>query len=146
MGGLSLQIGRVGRIMVVRVPEGADLYDAITKSAAEKGVGSGFFSVIGSLSDVRMGYYKDGEYQYRRMDGPVEIVSCTGDIALTEEDQVIIHAHIVVSDEKFMAFGGHLAQGSHVGATAELVIIEGSDMDLRRVFDERTKLKLLKLG
>jgi predicted DNA-binding protein with PD1-like motif len=141
-----LQAGRIGRIIIARIPEGEDLFEAVKKRAADKGVRSGFFSVIGSLSDVKMGYYKNGEYHYTHMDGPLEIVSCTGNLALTEEGEVIIHAHIVISDEKFMAFGGHLVQNSHVGATAELVIIEGLNMDLRRVFDEKTQLKLLKLG
>lgn len=141
-----MQIGHTGRIVISRVLEGEDLFEAIRKRAADNGVEAGFFSVVGSLRHVRMGYYKNGEYQYKHMDGPLEIVSCTGNIALTETDEVIIHGHIVVSDEKFMAFGGHLVQESYVGATAELVIIEALDMDLRRTFDEKTKLKLLKLS
>ncbi len=141
-----MHAGKVGRILIARILEGEDLYDAITKRAAEENVRAGFLSVIGSLSDVKMGYYEDGEYHYTHMNGPVEIVSCTGDVALSEKNEVIVHAHIVVSDEKFMPFGGHLVQGSHVGATAELVIVEALDLDLRRVFDEKTKLKLLNLG
>ncbi len=137
---------QVGRIMIVRILEGEDLYGAITKEASEEGVTAGFLSVIGSLSDVKMGYYKDGEYQYTQMTGPLEIISCTGDIALGDKNEVIVHAHVAVSDEKFRTFGGHLVQGSHVGATAELVIIEAPELNLRRVFDEKTKLRLLSLG
>jgi len=35
---------------------------------------------------------------------------------------------------------------SHVGATAELVIVEVAGMEVQRVFDEKTKLKLWKLS
>ena len=39
-----------------------------------------------------------------------------------------------------------MAKGSHVGATAELAIIEGLDVDLVREPDEKTKLNLLRLS
>jgi predicted DNA-binding protein with PD1-like motif len=52
---------------------------------------------------------------------------------------------LVVADEKGEAFGGHLMKDSHVGATAELVVIEGVGVNLQKVFDEKTKLRLWKL-
>lgn len=36
-------------------------------------------------------------------------------------------------------------KGSHVGATAELVMIEAVGVKLRRALDEKTKLRLLNL-
>ena len=65
---------------------------------------------------------------------------------MNEKDEIIVHPHIVVSNEKSEAFGGHLMKGSFVGATAELVIVEGVGVKLLRAFDEKTKLNLLKLG
>jgi len=50
----------------------------------------------------------------------------------------VIHAHVIVSDAKGAAFGGHLMKDSHVCATAELVIIEALGVELRRTFDEKT--------
>ena len=141
-----MQAGRIGRIIVSRIAEGEDLFEAVKKRADDSHVKAGFFSAIGSLDDVTMGYYRNGKYEYRHLEGPLEIASCTGNIALNESGEIVIHGHIVVSDESFTARGGHLVQESHVGATAELVIVEGLDLDLRRVFDEKTKLKLLKLG
>jgi predicted DNA-binding protein with PD1-like motif len=35
---------------------------------------------------------------------------------------------------------------SPVGATAELIIIEATGMSMARAFDEKTKLRLLRLG
>lgn len=58
----------------------------------------------------------------------------------------MIHAHVVVSNAKGEAFGGHLMKGSKVGATAELVMIEAVGVEVQRVFDEKTKLKLWKLS
>jgi len=138
--------GKIGRIFFSRIFEDEDLAEAIKKRVEKSGVRAGLVIVIGSLKTVVLGYYKEGEYKYIRLDGPLEIASCTGNIAVDERGETIIHAHIVVTNEKGEAFGGHLMQGSIVGATAELTIIEGVGLNLQRTFDEKTKLKLLKLS
>lgn len=106
---------------------------------------AGVIILIGSLKDAVLGYYREGKYEYVRLDGPLEIASCTGNIALDEKGEAIIHAHVVVSNEKGEAFGGHLSKGSHVGVLAELVMIEALGVDLRRAFDPKTKLTPLRL-
>jgi predicted DNA-binding protein with PD1-like motif len=138
--------GKIGRIFFSRIFEDEDLAEAIKKRVEKSGVRAGLVIVIGSLKTVVLGYYKEGEYKYIRLNGPLEIASCTGNIAVDERGETIIHAHIVVTNEKGEAFGGHLMQGSIVGVTAELIIIEGVGLNLQRTFDEKTKLKLLKLG
>ena len=55
-----------------------------------------------------LGYYKEGKYETIRLEGPLEIASCTGNVAVDEKGEVVIHAHVVVSNEKGEAFGGHL--------------------------------------
>jgi hypothetical protein len=69
-----------------------------------------------------------------------------GNIAVDEKGETIVHAHIVVSNEKGEAFGGHLMKDCLVGPTAELVLIEAAGLKLQRAFDQKTNLKLLKLG
>jgi len=138
--------GEVSRICFGRLSEDDDVVESIRRSAEENGVKAGVFVLIGALKSVALGCYKDGEYVTTRLSGPLEIASCMGNVALDEKDETIVHAHIVVSNKKCEAFGGHLMKGSHVGPTAELVIIEAVGIDLRRTFDERTKLRLLKLG
>ncbi len=138
--------GKIGRIIFSRILEDEDLAQAIKQRANKSGVKAGLIIAIGSLKTVVLGYYKEGEYKYMRLEGPLEIASCTGNIAVDEKGETIIHAHIVVTNEQGEAFGGHLMQGSIVGATAELTVIEGVGLNLQRIFDEKTKLKLLKLG
>lgn len=138
--------GQVGNVFFSRILEGEDLAEAIKKRAEEGGIKTGIFLSIGSLREAVLGYYNEGQYASIQLDGPLEIASCTGNVAVEENGEVIVHAHLVVSNEKGEAFGGHLMKGSHVGATAELVIIEGVGVKLQRVFDEKTKLKLWKLG
>jgi predicted DNA-binding protein with PD1-like motif len=112
----------------------------------ESGIKTGVFFLIGSLKEVVLGYLKGGKYHYIQVNGPLEIASCMGNIAVDEKGETAIHAHLVVSDEKGKAFGGHLMNGSHVGATAELVVIEGVGVNLQRVFDEKAKIRLWKTG
>ncbi len=119
---------------------------AINKAAQEDNINAGTLISIGSLQDVEMGFYREGKYTYVRKNGPFEIVSCLGTIARLENGEVAVHAHIVVSDESGAAFGGHLMKGSHVGVTAELILIEALDVALVRSYDEKTKLNLLRTG
>jgi predicted DNA-binding protein with PD1-like motif len=138
--------GQIGKICFARILEGEDLAEAVKRRVEESDVRAGMFILIGSLKDVVLGYYKGGKYDYVRLEGPLEIASCTGNVAVDEKGEVVIHAHMVVSDERCEAFGGHLTKGSHVGATAELVIIESLNVNLVRAPDEKTKLNLLRLS
>jgi len=138
--------GKPGKIIFSRLLEGEDLSESIKKSADANKIRAGVFILIGTLKHAALGYYKDGKYETVQLDGPLEIASCTGNVAVDEKGQVAVHAHIVVSNEKCAAYGGHLMSGSEVGATAELVMVEAVDVDLQRTFDEKTKLKLWKLS
>jgi predicted DNA-binding protein with PD1-like motif len=137
--------GKANRIFFSRLFEGEDLAEAIKKRVEESGIKAGFFLLIGSLEDAVLGYYKSGRYTAIRLEGPLEIASCMGNMAVDENGELIVHAHIVVSNEKGEAFGGHLMKDSHVGATAELVIVEAEGVNLQRALDEKTGLKLLRL-
>jgi len=138
--------GNVGRICFSRILEDEDLAEAVKKRVGESGIKAGVFILIGSLKNAVAGYYKEGEYRSIELEGPLEIASCMGNIAVNEKGEIVIHSHIVVSNEKGEAFGGHLMKGSHVGATGELLIIEGVGVNLQRTFDEKTRLNLWELG
>ncbi|HEY4674539.1 MAG TPA: PPC domain-containing DNA-binding protein [Candidatus Bathyarchaeia archaeon] len=139
-------IGQAGKMCFSRMSEGEDVLETIKKCAEENSIHAGAILVIGTLRDAVLGYYKNKEYKYIHLNAPLEIASCIGNVAVDDKGEVLVHAHIVVSDENGQALGGHLMKGCHVGATAELVIIEGKDVNLQRVFDEKTKLNILKLG
>jgi len=141
-----MTVGKVGRIGVFRLSENDDLVEAVKWEAEKNNIRAGAFIVIGSVKRVVLGYFKDGEYKNTLVEGPLEVASCMGNIAVDEKDEVIVHAHIVVADEKGEAFGGHLMKGSPVGATAELVMVEATGLNMQRVFDEKTKLRLLRLS
>lgn len=138
--------GKVGKMVFSRLLEDEDLAESVKKQAEINGIWAGFFILIGTVKHAMLGFYKEGKYDTIRLEGPLEIASCAGNMALDEKGEVVIHAHIVVSNEKSEAFGGHLMKGTHVGATAELVMIEAAGVEIQRAFDEKTKLNLWKLS
>ena len=138
--------GHCGRLFFSRLRADDDVVESIKKNADENGVKAGIIMLIGALKYAVLGCYKGGEYVTTRLDGPLEVASCIGNVAVDEKGETIVHAHIVVSNEKGEAYGGHLMKGCRVGPTAELVVIEAAGIHLLRTFDEKTKLKLLKLG
>jgi predicted DNA-binding protein with PD1-like motif len=137
--------GHVGRVFFSRLLENQDVVESIKKSVQKEGVKTGVFILIGSLRHAVLGFFKDESYRLDHLVGPMEVASCMGNISSGEKGEVVVHAHAVVSNEKGDTRGGHLMKGSLVGATAELVIIEVAGIDLQRILDEKTKLKLWKL-
>ena len=138
--------GKVGRICIFRLFEDEDMIESIKHKAETNGIKAGAFMLIGSIKHAVLGYYKNGEYVNTHLEGPLEGGLCPGNIAVDDKGEVVVHAHLVVSDEKGRAFGGHLMKKSTVGATAELVIIEATGLSLHRIFDDKTKLRLLNLS
>lgn len=136
--------GKVGKTVFSRLLEDEDLAESIKRQAEMNGIEAGFFILIGSVKHATLGYYKEGKYETICLEGPLEVASCTGNVAVDEKGEVVIHAHIVVSNERGESFGGHLMKGCEVGATAELVMVEALGVKVQRVYDEKTKLKLLK--
>jgi len=140
-----MTVGRAGKIGVFRLLENDDLIEAIKRKAEKSNIKAGAFILIGSIKHAVLGYYKNGEYKDTLLEGPLEVASCMGNIAVDEKGEVVVHAHLVVTNEKGEAFGGHLMKDSPVGATAELIIIEATGLNMQRIFDDKTKLRLLRL-
>jgi len=133
---------KLGRVIFVRLFENEDLLEAISNTAKKTRINAGFFILIGTLREAKLGFYRQGKYEPIQIDEPVEIVSCIGNISLKEEKDLVVHAHVSVSDEKGQVFGGHVLPGCIVAATAELVLVEAVDVKLQKRFDEKTKLYL----
>jgi len=133
---------KLGRVIFARLLENEDLLEAISNTAKKTRITAGFFILIGTLKEAKLGFYRQGKYEPIQIDEPVEIVSCMGNISFKEEKDLVVHAHVSVSDEKGQVFGGHVLPGCIVAATAELMLVEAADAKLQREFDEKTNLYL----
>lgn len=133
-----------GRVIVVRLEPGEDILKSIEKIVAENRLLSGHLSLIGAVSKVHLGYFDLEESSYKDfiVDEDLEIAACVGNISRLNEEYVV-HAHVVASDETGKCYAGHLMEGCTVSVTIEIVITEFAEM--HRARDERTGLNLLDL-
>jgi len=139
---MEYSVSKTGKVVFARLSGGEDLLDSITQVATEAKVSAGFFSLIGTLTTAKLGFFHEGKYETIEMQQPLEIVSCLGNISI-KEGKVFAHAHMTVSDEGGRVFGGHVMPNSIIGVTGELVLVEATDIKLLREFDQKTKLSLL---
>jgi predicted DNA-binding protein with PD1-like motif len=124
---------------------GEDVLESIEAVAKDNSVKSGQLTLIGAVSKAKLGYYhrEAAEYRHITIDEDVEVVSCMGDIS-SHEENIVVHAHMIVADEAGKCYGGHLMSGCEVSVTIELVILETA-IELTRKRDDHTGLNLLNI-
>ena len=139
---MDLSSYRIRDTYVGRLPHGMDMLEQITDLAVKADIRTGIITVIGAVSHVSFGYYDQAAHHYMQKDkkGQFEILSCTGNISIKDE-KPMVHAHIMLSDETGMAFGGHLMSPTLIFA-AEIVMHRLEGLDLVRTPDEKTGLCL----
>ncbi len=137
---------KINSTYVSRMVPGEDILKTIQEIASEKKISAGQLTLIGAISKTTLGYFDRQSKQYMSftIDEDLEVVSCMGNISMTENGDYIVHAHMIVADEKGKCYGGHLMEGSIVSVTIELVINVFEDK-LLRATDADTGLNLLSL-
>ncbi|GAB1483252.1 DNA-binding protein [Treponema sp.] len=121
----------------LRLLPGQDLKREIVGFINQQKIEAGFIcTCVGSLTHAELRYpYQHGQESTAR-DGEFEILALSGTLTVGLPDGC--HIHATLSDEKGMAFGGHLQDGCLVCSTAEIVLCELQDVAYERSFDERT--------
>ncbi len=129
---------------VVRLERGEDVTSSLVRLAAEVGLESGFVTGLGSLCDVKLGYFdfEKQEYSSRVFEGDYELVSFTGNFSKLD-GKPFLHVHAVVADASCNAYAGHLHSGV-VAVTGEFFVIS-TGAEITREPDDETGLNLLKL-
>jgi len=97
------------RHFIGRLPHNKDLISSVETFCLENHVELGWFSVIGAVSSVTLGYYDQKQMVYvtSKMDRHFEIASCSGNIS-RKQGNPFVHAHAVLTDENGKAIGGHI--------------------------------------
>ena len=134
-----------GRISVCRLPHGGDLLQSIREAAEKLDVEAAVFWIIGAVKRARVSFYDQERKTYRQMElgGPMEILSCTGNVGKLKGGTVV-HAHAVFGEAEGRAYGGHVEKGTEI-FSAEMFMVEVKGIRLEREFDETTGLNLFKL-
>jgi predicted DNA-binding protein with PD1-like motif len=143
-------VGELGRVVVMRLGPGDDILPAILEIANECGIGQGI--ILGgaaSLTHARLRNVRSYPKQFpitdevrvfSAFDGPLELLSLSGNISQTDAGEAYIHCHAAISTGRpdAMAYGGHLLPETTVFSTAELSLVEVRGCDILRLDDPET--------
>lgn len=136
---------KTGNAFVIMLQKGDRIIESLTKFCSAEKIKAGHFQGIGGLGRAELAYYaiKDRKYHARVFDRPpYEVVSLKGNVSIAE-GKLKIHAHIVLSDSKFRAFGGHLNE-AEVSPMCE-IIFTPLKARLQRKKDAETGIMFLDL-
>ena len=130
------------RIFMGKMPYGQDILKSIEDFCDSMSINVGYFSLIGAVSSLTLGYYdqKNKKYMTYKKNESLEIVSCNGNISL-KDDKVFVHSHGVFSDKQGDVIAGHIFSDSIIFA-GEIYIQELEGKVLKRNFDDTTALML----
>lgn len=133
------------RTLALIFDKGDEVVAALNELAREHRLSASHFTGLGAFSDVVLGFFdwKKKDYERIPIREQVEVVSLVGDVALGENGEPKVHAHVVVSTADGAAHGGHLLE-AHVRPTLEVVLAETA-AHLRRRSDPETGLALIRL-
>jgi len=132
-------------LIVCRIDKDQEIISVLKEIVRKQNIYGGFFKGIGAVKDVVLSYYDLSSKQYidKEFKDDYEIVSLLGNISyIYATDEVVVHAHMSISDKNFVVYGGHLKKAI-VSVTCELFILTVDDK-LERVFNEEIGLYLLK--
>jgi len=129
---------------LVKLEIGEKVMKSLNSLAQKLDIKSGTITGIGAVKDPKTGYFDAHNKKYieKQFKGDYELLSLSGNIA-KKEGTLFFHIHVILGDENFQTFGGHLFE-TEVAVTAE-IIITPVDCELKRAFDEKTELWLWNL-
>ena len=133
---------KVGRIFFIRIDEGEDILECVTKFIEENKVVDGYVATaIGTLSSSVTHYITTTDYPSsfnfdRLKDKPIEVSSVSGLIV-----DGFPHLHIVISDPQ-RTYSGHLEPGCKSLYVFEMAVIEIEGLNITRKQNKHGKKQL----
>lgn len=127
---------------VLRLDKEEELMKSLEDFCTKNKIKGAFFCGIGAARRAKIAYYNLNKEKYfsKRLKGPLEIVSLTGNMALKEKE-IIIHAHVALSDKKMKVSGGHLSS-LIVSPTCEILFIK-FNKEIKRKYSDDVGLNLM---
>ena len=145
---MEYQIGRTGRVIVMRLSEGEKLYESVESLCKQEDVRSAAVFITGGFrkASVVVGPKQEKPKivgNFKEFTGPGETLGVGTIYCDDEGPKMHLHAAIGKGDEVVV---GCPRGGADVFLVLEITIIEIEGIKAARTFDEESKLKLLKLG
>jgi predicted DNA-binding protein with PD1-like motif len=151
--------GKIGRIVMARIPVGVDLLDAIYEVVSREKIQKGLILMgIGALQKAVFRNLKvfPKEYPvtpkdriYFEVQRPLELLSLTGYIVPRTNGEPHVHVHFSASTlvgDTIATYGGHLDKGTITYVKAAVVIGELEGMAMGKKWVEERKTEDLWVG
>lgn len=145
---MEYQIGKPGRVIVMRLGEGEDLYESIESLAKKENVRSAAVFITGGLrkASVVVGPKQEEPKivgDFKDFTGPGETLG-VGTL-YSDEDGPKMHLHAAMGKGDEVVVGCPRG-GADVFLVMEITIIEIEGITATRTMDDASGVKLLKLG
>ena len=139
----GMRYKRFGNKIMMRLDEGEEVVETLKRFCKNMGIRLGLITGIGAVNKATIGFFdvENNEYHTKELVGNFEVAPLYGNIS-TMNDEVYLHIHVNLCDSEHKSFGGHLSSAV-VSATFE-AFIDVIDGELKRVFDEKIGLNLLR--
>ncbi len=102
------------KTFVLILSQGDEALTALADFAREQQVRNAHFVAIGAVRDPEVGWFdiRRKEYKVLSLAEQMEVLTLSGDIALGESGQPVVHAHLVLGRSDGRAWGGHLLRAT----------------------------------
>ncbi len=139
-----MQHTKSGTTFILRLDRGEEIVSTLKAFCIEQQILLGTVQGIGAVGNAVIGLFetRTKEYHTTTLSGDHEITSLLGNIT-TMGGEPYLHLHVTLTDETFLAYGGHLTSAV-VSGTCEIFItvLEGR---IDRRFDAEVGLNVLDL-
>ncbi|MDP7141162.1 MAG: DNA-binding protein [Candidatus Woesearchaeota archaeon] len=135
---------KINNKFLIRLKKGEKIIETLIKFCKENNINSGYLFAIGAISKAELAHYNlnNKEYSSKTFDEQLEVCSLTGNIAFVEEE-LFLHVHVVLADDKMQTYAGHLKEGV-VSATLEVILTPWNER-IDRKHSEEIGLNLLEI-
>jgi len=142
---MEYSVGNVGRVVVVRLSEGDELYECIEAIAAKESIASAAVFITGGIrkADVVVGPKQETPEiigDFRKFVGPGEVLGVGTIYSDGDHPKMHMHAAMGKGDQVMV---GCPRGGANVFLVLEVTIIEIVGTTARRELDEGSGIKLL---
>ncbi len=130
---------------LLRLEKGELFADTLSNYVTDQNIRGAWLQGLGAAMWAEVGYYDLDQkaYQWKRLEGPLEITGLQGNVAW-QGDKPVLHVHATFSDKSMLAFGGHL-KDMEIAGTCEVFLHRWYGDELSRSLDDTTGLNLLDL-
>jgi len=122
--------------------QGDEAFSGLLDFAEKYHISSAHFTAIGALNGATLGWFDPQRKMYKKIpiEGQVEVIGMSGDIALYQ-GKPVVHTHMVVGTSDGTTRGGHVLD-AYVSPTLE-VMVTVDPISMQKRFDPETDLTLI---